>query len=134
MRKAADPPLIEAVANCIIAFGAVILLGVGIFLAVIDRPAASVLGFAYLFLVLLLLAKFKRFKGFGVEMEMWEQKQEEAATIVENLKEASQRLSTVKDHIRSNIRSGGPPGSITPEKVQEALLGLADAIDLAVRR
>jgi hypothetical protein len=134
--KMRDPGLIEAVANCIITFGAVILLGVGISLAVIDRPgpAASVLGFAFLFLVLLLLAKFKRFKGFGFEAEMWEQKQEEAAVVLENLKEASAGISDVKDLIRSTIKSGGPPGHITPEKIQEPLLRLADAIDLVVRR
>jgi hypothetical protein len=46
-----------------------------------------VLGFEFLFVVSLLLAKFKRVKGFGFEAEMWEEKQEEAAALVASLKQ-----------------------------------------------
>jgi hypothetical protein len=46
--------------------------------------------------VLLLLAKFKRFKGFGFEAEMWEEKQEEAAVLVEDLKKELERFSTAR--------------------------------------
>jgi hypothetical protein len=127
----------KLVSNLILSIGAAALLAEGIYLAFIDRTNAAWLAllFASLFVGLLLLAKFKRLKIVGVlEAEMWEEKQEEAAVILENLKEASVRISDVKDLIRSTIKSGGPPGNITPEKLQEPLLRLADAIDLAVRR
>jgi hypothetical protein len=75
------------VSNIIISVGAILLLSVGIHLAISDKVAAftSILSFAFLFVVLLLLAKFKRIKGFGFEAEMWEEKQEEAAVLVERL-------------------------------------------------
>jgi hypothetical protein len=129
--------VMQLISNSIISAGAALLLVIGIYLVATDKPAQSsaALGFAFLYVVLLLLAKFKRFKGFGFEAEMWEQKQEEAAAIIENLKEASTRISNVKDKIRENIRSRPDhPGHITAETVQEILLELADAVDLAVRR
>jgi hypothetical protein len=43
------------------------------------------------------LAKFKRFKGFGFEAEMWEEKQEEAAALVESLKHELDRLTIPRD-------------------------------------
>lgn len=75
------------VANIIITLGAIFLLGVGIYLAVQDKTATAgtALGFAALFVVLLLLAKFKHVKAFGFEAEMWEQKQVEAAALVDKL-------------------------------------------------
>jgi hypothetical protein len=76
----------KLVANAILSLGVLALLSVGIYLAATDRAAAPVLGFAFLFAVLLLLSKFKRFKGFGFEAEMWEEKQEEAAVLVDQLK------------------------------------------------
>jgi hypothetical membrane protein len=90
----------EIVSNFILSIAAIALLSVGIYLALNDRTAtsASVLTFASLFVALLLLAKFKRLKIVGIlEAEMWEEKQEEAAAILENLKEASARITDVKD-------------------------------------
>lgn len=83
------------VANIIISLGAVALLSTGIYLAVIDRTttATAILGFAFLFIVLLLLAKFKHIKGFGFEAEMWEEKQEEAALLVDRLTVLSATVS-----------------------------------------
>jgi len=77
------------VSNTIISAGAILLLITGVCLAVTrDNPASAgvLLGFGFLFVVLLLLAKFKRFKGFGFEAETWEEKQQEAAALVESLK------------------------------------------------
>ena len=62
--------IVQLAANIILSIGAVALLIVGIFLAIRDRGAptiTAVLGVGFLFIVLLLLAKFKRFKGFGFE-------------------------------------------------------------------
>ena len=81
--------------NLIAALAAVALLLVGVFLSITDRAtsAAPILGFSFLFVVLLLLAKFKRVKGFGFEAEMWEEKQEEAAALVSRLTQLSTVLS-----------------------------------------
>jgi hypothetical protein len=64
--------MMEKIPTGIIAIAAVLLLSVGIGLAVTDRPtsAAETWGFAFLLVILLLLSKFKRFKGFGFEAEM----------------------------------------------------------------
>jgi hypothetical protein len=91
--------IMQLVVNIIVSLGAVALLIVGLYLAILDRGAptiTAVLGTGFLFVVLLLLAKFKRFKGFGFEAEMWEEKQEEAAVLVEDLKQALQRFSTAR--------------------------------------
>jgi hypothetical protein len=64
------------------------LFVVGVLLAFTDRTASAsaAWGFGFLLVVLLLLSKFKRFKGFGVEMELWEEKQAEAAALVDQLR------------------------------------------------
>ena len=68
---------------------------VGITLAFADRTASAGTAWAVAFLlvVLLLISKFKRFKGFGFEAEMWEQKQAEAAALVDQLKSLSKVIS-----------------------------------------
>jgi hypothetical protein len=75
------------VSNTIIAIGAIALLTLGGVLALQDKTATAgaILGFGFLLVVLLLLAKFKRFKGFGFEAELWDQKQVEAAALVDKL-------------------------------------------------
>jgi hypothetical protein len=83
----------ELVTGVIIAVAAVSLFGVGIRLLLIGGSAATALTFAFLLTVLLLLSKFKRFKGFGFEAEMWEQKQEEAAALINHLKGLSKVAS-----------------------------------------
>lgn len=91
--------IVQLVANIIVSLGAFALLIVGICLAILDRGAPSiiaVLDTGFLFVVLLLLAKFKRFKGFGFEAEMWEEKQEEAAVLVDELKKKLERFSTAR--------------------------------------
>jgi hypothetical protein len=82
------------VVNSIVALGATALLAVGLFLAIRDHTssAATALGFGFLLVVLLLLAKFRRFKGFGFEAEMWEEKQAEAEDLIERLKTFSRAM------------------------------------------
>src|ERR1700720_4473031 len=91
--------MMQLVANIIVSLGAVALIIVGIYVAILDRSAptiTAVLGTGFLLVVLLLLAKFKRFKGFGFEAEMWEEKQEEAAVLVDELKKELERFSTAR--------------------------------------
>ena len=85
----------QVVANIVIALGAVGLLAVGGHLGFADKTASAsaVLGFAFLLVVLLVAAKFKRVKGFGFEAEMWEQTQVEAAELVERLTHLSNAVA-----------------------------------------
>lgn len=85
----------ERLTPWIIAFCAIVLFGVGIGLAFTDRSAVAISswGMAFLLTVLLLLSKFKHFKGFGFEAELWEQKQAEAAEIVDQMKSLSKLVS-----------------------------------------
>jgi hypothetical protein len=59
-------------------------------------PAAAALGFAFLLVTLMLLAKFKRFKGFGFEAEMWEEEQIKAAELAKQLEDVA---SPIIDYI-----------------------------------
>lgn len=79
----------------IIAVAACVLLLVGIGLAFSDRAASAGAAWAtgFLLVVLLLISKFKRFKGFGFEAEMWEQKQAEAAALIDQLQSLSKVIS-----------------------------------------
>jgi hypothetical protein len=107
------------IANAILSIGAVSLLAVGGYLAFLDKTAsaAAVLGFAFLLLVLLLLAKFKRFKGFGFEAEMWEEKQVEAAELVDRLTVLSQAISQQVALIASRLGLWG--GSLSNPEIAD---------------
>ncbi|MEX0809543.1 MAG: hypothetical protein WD044_12525 [Dongiaceae bacterium] len=65
--------------------------------------AASVFAAATLCAVFAFLTRFKRVSGFGVEMELWQQKMEEAAHLVESLrnltKVASQAIMTIGSRV-----------------------------------
>jgi hypothetical protein len=80
--------LAATVTAWISAVAAVALFVVGVVLAFTDRAASAgaAWGFAFLLMILLLLSKFKRFKGFGFEAELWEEKQAEAASLVDQLR------------------------------------------------
>jgi hypothetical protein len=82
---------IEIAGAVIIVVGCVAMFSIGAYLVLTDRPtsAAVTWGFAFLLVVLLLLAKFKRFKGFGFEAELWEEKQAEAAALVDQMRSLS---------------------------------------------
>jgi hypothetical protein len=83
--------MLEFIAVAITAVGAAGLLIVGGILALQDRTttASAVLGFAFLFVVLLFVSKFKHIHGFGFEAEMWDEKQVQAAELVDKLSTTS---------------------------------------------
>lgn len=68
--------------------GAFTLFASGVALSFHDFTTAAGLtyGAAVFCLIFTFLANFKRFKGFGIEAETWEQQMEEAADIVNHLK------------------------------------------------
>ena len=52
-------------------------------------PATATFAAGVFCLIFAFLSRFKRFKGLGIEAELWEQKQEEAAQLVETLRSLS---------------------------------------------
>jgi len=86
---------VERASPWIVAFAACAMILVGVGLAFTDRAASAdaAWGIGFLLMALVLISKFKRFKGFGFEAEMWEQKLEKAATLIDQLQSMSKILS-----------------------------------------
>jgi len=125
----------QYVSNTIIASGTIALLVCGAFLSFYKTESSpailALLGFAFLFAVLLLLAKFKRFKFSFVGMmifegEMWEQTQEEAEHLLKKLEKQDEMKKRIKENIKDRIKPG-PVGHITPQILQQILIDITDA-------
>lgn len=56
--------------------------------------AGGAAAIAIMCLILSNLARFKRFKGFGIEAELWEDKQEEAAALIDYIKTFTREIVT----------------------------------------
>jgi hypothetical protein len=95
----------EIATKIILAVGAVSLLITGIMLACQDKiaSASSVLGFATLMLVLLLISKFKSVEAFGLKAETWDEKQVEAAVLIDKLTTISTATSEQVGIIASKL-------------------------------
>lgn len=70
---------------------ACVLFAAGIVLGFMSGagPATATFATGVFCLIFAFLSRFKRFKGLGIEAELWEQKQEEAARLVETLRSLS---------------------------------------------
>lgn len=68
--------------------GSIALFVLGGVLAADDKVAASGTVFVatIVLLIFVRLSRFRRFKAFGMEAELWEEKQEEAAALIQQLK------------------------------------------------
>ena len=81
----------------ITALAALALLGMGIVLSRQKEGSkgaiTAVLTFGFLVLLLLHMSKFKHVKGFGFDAETWDEKQVEAAKLVDQLSNMSEVLS-----------------------------------------
>ncbi len=99
------PTWIEIAGALIIVVGCCAMFSIGAYLVLTDRPTSAALtwGFAFLLVVLLLLAKFKRFKGFGFEAELWEEKQAEAAALVDQMRSLSNLICKQMASIASRV-------------------------------
>ncbi len=82
------------------------LLGLAVyFLLIGDVPEATLCAAVGLLLTFLArFSQFKRFKGWGFEAEMWEEKQHEAAKLVESLKGIA--ALTAREIMLQSIKSG----------------------------
>lgn len=78
---------------------------------------ASALGFAVLFIALASVSKFKHFKGFGFDAETWSETQDEAKSLVDNLKSLS--LITTKQLANLSVRPNVAGGETTPESLYD---------------
>jgi hypothetical protein len=83
-----------ATQTALVAF-AIVLFGVATYLFAREKsvPASAAMGFVFLFIVVLSLSKFKHVNGFGFEAETWDQKQVEAAGLVEKLSTLTEATS-----------------------------------------
>jgi hypothetical protein len=98
---------------------AIALIAAGIFLSFRTKPAtaptiAAVLSTGFLILLLLHMSKFKHVTGFGFEAETWDEKQVEAAKLVDQLSSISEGLSQQVALLASRIGISGS-GLTNPE-------------------
>ena len=63
-----------------------------------------VFGLGFLSFIYANVARFKRFKGLGFEAELWEDKQKEAADLIERLREVVSIYS--REVILGKVRAG----------------------------
>ena len=93
-------------------------------------PSLACFGFGFLFVAFSHMSQFKRFKGFGFEAELWEEKQKEAGQLIDALTKSmvlmSEQLVFTATHIG---QFGGPKykALINLESDIEELLYLAQA-------
>lgn len=116
---------IEILIRTLILFIALSFFGISVYFTFMDNFKAMVafLTMGMLCLILVLLSRFKRFKGFGFEAELWESKQEEAEQIIVLLRSLA---ITVSRQILTLSSRAGRIHSATP---RDELFALRDNID-----
>lgn len=118
---------IESWIRIIILIVALIFFGFALFFALEDnfKAVTAFLAMGMLCFVLVLLSKFKRFKGFGFEAELWEAKQEEAAHLVSTLRSLA---IIVSEQLLTLSARSGRWNSATPRNELHALRERLDDI------
>ncbi len=83
-----------------------VLLGGSLKLIYVEKvtEAAVVFGLGFLSFIYANVARFKRFKGLGFEAELWEDKQKEAADLIERLREMVSIYS--REMVLGKIKAG----------------------------
>ena len=99
---------------------AVSLIGAGILLCFRKQPPtaptiATVLSVGFVALLLLHISKFKHVNGYGFEAETWDEKQVEAAKLVDQLSSISEGLSQQVALLASRMAGFWGPGLTNPE-------------------
>ena len=114
----------ETAFRVFVALIALCLFVLGGYLAFQDRTASAsvVLGFAILCLVFTFLARFKRFKGFGFEGELWEQKQREAAELIQTMRSYTAGLGRLLITIAA--RAGRWNGGLSRRELHDAVVNV----------
>jgi hypothetical protein len=78
----------------VLCLGSMLLFALGAYLAYEDKvgSATTVFGSAIVCTIFVYLTRFKTFKGFGIQAELWEDKQIEAAKLIDSLKPMTNEL------------------------------------------
>jgi hypothetical protein len=122
----------EKATNIITALAAVGLFGVGAYLCWrTDSTAAATTALSFAFLVILMLhmSKFKHVKGFGFDAETWDEKQVEAAKLVDQLSSTSEVLSQQVALLASRV--GGGRSALTNSELVDLLEQIAKTLGAA---
>jgi len=84
----------EKVYRFVLCLGSMLLFALGAYLAYEDKvgSATTVFGSAIVCTIFVYLTRFKTFKGFGIQAELWEDKQIEAAKLIDSLKPITTEL------------------------------------------
>jgi hypothetical protein len=85
------------------------LAGIGLGYKGDTESAGITFGAGIFALIFVFLSQFKRFKGFGIEAELWEQKQEEAAKLIETLRALSLVASEQLINLSARLNRIGTP-------------------------
>ena len=128
-----DKNNIGKIQNILFIFTA-LLLCAGVALGFDAKPGAAGLTFAAAIFCLIFayLSQFKRFKGLGIEAELWDQKQEEAARLVETLRSLA---TVVSEQLIALSARAGRWDSATPARelfeLTEKLDSILSSIDMS---
>lgn len=110
---------------------AVALFGGGYYLSIEDKSAAAGLTYAAAIFAMIFafLSRFKRFKGLGVEAEMWEDKQAEAADLIDRLRKLT--AATAKPIFSIAPRMGRWDSALPRQEAHEVITKLDDVLEEA---
>ncbi len=96
---------LDDIFRIVISIVGVYLFVVGGKIAVEDKTSSAMacFSFGFLLITLSIVSKFKHFEGFGFKAELWEEKQLEAARLVDTLRDTAftvgKQLVYVADHV-----------------------------------
>lgn len=110
---------------------AVVLFGGGYYLSYLDKSAAAGLTYAAAIFAMIFafLSRFKRFKGLGVEAEMWEDKQTEAADLIDRLRKLT--TATAKPIFSIAPRMGRWDSALPRQEAHAVITNLEDVLNEA---
>ncbi|MBI5426780.1 MAG: hypothetical protein HZA02_00705 [Nitrospinae bacterium] len=97
----------------------VVLFGFGLRLSFTENQTGSAATYtvAIICLIFVFLSKFKRFKGLGLEAEMWEDKMEEANVLIEKLQALA--IATAQPILKIVTRIGYWDSSFSSSELEE---------------
>ncbi|MCA8929932.1 MAG: hypothetical protein KDC18_17870 [Alphaproteobacteria bacterium] len=113
--------------GCTLLAGACILLSVWMVISEKTQTATLTFGFGVVLLFLALISRFKKFKGFGLEAELWENKQEEAEKIITLMRSQSLILS------KQIIELMGSTGRFYSIRNRQMLFDASENLDRSLR-
>lgn len=102
------------------------IAGIGLGYSSEPASAAATLAAGVLCLIFAFLSRFKRFKGLGIEAELWEQKQEEAARLIQVMRSLS--AAVAGQLISVSARMGRWDSGITRQEMYDLVAKLDEVL------